>query len=324
MARLPLFVFGLLLLAALVSPDVRAPTFPIDYSDPASDVVQLNSATGLCEVDENGDCILSPDPSDVNILWLRGRDRGADLNLTIEVKGRARTQANITYVFNLYVDATNQTHWVVNYTDGALSLKTNQTGSPTTDISGNATIWGPNPQSRNQLSVFVNKDLLGGPANISADVNLDATATQRGSPYSYQDFGWQVPGMPGSTPTVLRGIVYEKGTTTPIAGATVALEGGPSVRTDATGFYQFSLSPGTYTLTVSADGYAAATFTVSLTTGQTVTRDVELERPLLSANLLVPILLLLAVVGVAATAFLFLRKRGKDKGPQLVDGIRRP
>lgn len=58
----------LVALAVWASADVSAATFPIDYSGPASDVVKLDATTGLCEVDENGDCIMSPDPSDVNIL----------------------------------------------------------------------------------------------------------------------------------------------------------------------------------------------------------------------------------------------------------------
>src|SRR5213594_2554115 len=116
---LAFLILGLLAPGAMTA---RAATFPIDYSDPASDVVRLNSTTGLCEVDAGGNCITSPTPSDVNIRWVRGREMAGEYNLTIEVRGRIRDYPNTTYAVSFYADATNQTHWVVNYTNGGLSL----------------------------------------------------------------------------------------------------------------------------------------------------------------------------------------------------------
>ena len=322
MRRFVLLVLAVALAVAVPAmSSVRGATFPIDYSDPASDVVRLNSTTGLCEVDAGGNCITSPDPHDVNIQWLRGRETGAGnsaFNLTIQVQGRIRDLANTTYIVNLYTDATNRTHYIVNYTNGVLLLKTNASGAYPVDITGNATVWGLNPTQPNSLSMVVDKALLGGPANISPSVNIDATAIMRGDPRlgqwnSYQDFGWQVPGHPATSPTLLNGHVFAKGTGAPITGATVSLSTGQSVVTNATGFYQVSLAPSSFDITVSADGYVSATFSISLASGQTVTRDVELDRTVGAtlAGLLVPILVV-AVVAILLVAVVLATRRKKE------------
>ncbi len=316
-------VVVLVAVAAWGSIPVRAATFPINYSDPSSDVVRLNASTGLCVVDAAGNCVMSPDPHDVNIQWLRGREIGpgfSQYNLTIQVQGRIVTQPNTTYIVNLYTSATNQTHWIVNYTNGVLLLYTNETGAPRVDLTGNATLWGLNPTMPNSVSMVVDKALLGGPSSISASVNIDATAVMRGNPglgqkYSYQDFGWEVPGHPATSPTALNGHVSVKATASPIAGATVSLSSGQTVLTNATGFYALSLTPGTYNVTVSADGYASVTFSVTLAAGQTATRDVQLETTLgvSLGGWLVPIVLLSVTAAVfGVLAFLWKRRRKRE------------
>ncbi len=323
MKRFPLLLACAILFAGLAATlAARAATFPIDYSDPASDVVLLNSTTNLCEVDAGNACILSPDPSDVNILWLRGRDGITAYNLTIEVKGRIRDYANTSYMVNFYADPTNQTHWIVNYTNGGLLLYTNATGAGRTDISGNATIWGPNPGNPNSLSMFVNKTFIG-PLNATAEVNLDGTAIMRGDPsagqpHSFQDFGWEVPGHPASSPTLLQGHVYEQGTTTPVAGATVTIAGYAPVTTNATGFYSISLSPGTYNVMVSAPGFDAQTFSVTLAAGQALTRDVGLDRTGLGgalANYTLPIAVILLALVLILIILLARRRRKRPAEP---------
>jgi len=319
------FLLSAVLILGLLTPlamTARAATFPINYSDPASDVVRLNSTTGLCEVDAADNCIMSPNPQDVNIQWVRGRDVAGEYNLTIEVRGRIQDYPNTTYAVNLYIDATNQTHWIVNYTDGGLSLTTNQSGTAVVDITGNATVYGPNPTSPNIVSMFVNQSLLGGPSNISASVNIDGMAIQKGDPnlgepYSYQDFGWEVSGHPATSPTLLNGHVYVRGTTTPIAGATVGLSDGQSVQTNATGYYAFSLTPGTYNVTVTADGFVAVTVSVTLTLGETVTRDIELERASLTplGDLLLPAVIALAVILAILLLVALAKRRRKRPAP---------
>lgn len=320
MKRMLLLLVGLALVMGALTPlRGQAATFPINYPDPASDVVELNSTTNLCVVDTGGACVMSPDPADVNILQLQGRESIAAYNLTIQVKGRIRDYANTSYIVDLYGDPTNRTHWLVNYTNTVLLLYSNGTGAARTDISGNATIWGPNPVNRNAVSMTVAKSLLPGPGNFTASVDIDATAIMRGDPglgqrYSYQDFGWQVPGHPASTPTLLRGHVYERGTTTGIAGATVRLSSTLSVLTDATGYYQVSVAPGTYNVTVSASGYASQTFTVTLALGATVTKDVELDRAAGAGpggDYLVPAVLIVALLALLLVIVLVARRRRK-------------
>lgn len=323
MTRIPLSALALfLILAAMVSMPTQAPAFPLDYSDPASDVVQLNSTTGLCEVDAGGDCITSPQPDDVNIRRVKGEDALTAYNLTIEVQGEIRTAANASYIVNLYFDTTNQTHWVVNYTNGALSLSTNGTYTPQ-DISGNATVWGPNPTNLNSVSMLVNKTLAG-PSNITAGVNIDGTAILRGDPaqgepYSYQDFGWEVPGRPGASPTILRGHVYVAGTSTPVAGATVTLTSGQNDVTDAAGYYEFTVTPGTYNATAAASGFVTTTFNVTVSLGQTVTHDVQLERTTggsIIESSWVPIAIgLLALLFILLLFILLMRRRKKSGTP---------
>lgn len=135
-----------------------------------------------------------------------------------------------------------------------------------------------------------------------------------GETCSYQDFGWEVPGDPATSQTLLNGRAYTKGTMTSIAGATVSLSSGQAVVTNATGFYQCSLTPGTFNVTVSADGYTSVMFSVTLATGQTLTRDVELDRTAgaVLKSLLVPILLAIGVIVVAAVLFVSWRRRKRE------------
>ena len=98
MRRIVLLVVCVFLLTSLASfHPAQAAAFPIDYSDPASDVVRLNSTTNECVLDPAGACIKSPNPADVNIGSIHGRDGGTYLNFSIQVKGRIRDYANTSY-----------------------------------------------------------------------------------------------------------------------------------------------------------------------------------------------------------------------------------
>ncbi len=84
---------------------------------------------------------------------------------------------------------------------------------------------------------------------------------------------------PPSTAT-LQGVIYE-GTDTAarISGATVALSGGRSATTSSTGTYEFAgLAPGTYTITVTAGGFRAATTTKTVAAGADTWGSVSLTR----------------------------------------------
>ncbi len=72
--------------------------------------------------------------------------------------------------------------------------------------------------------------------------------------------------VPDATPVVqnislnvatfnVSGVITIAGTTTPIAGATVGLAGGHMATTDANGYYEIYVDPGTYDVTVSAPGF---------------------------------------------------------------------
>jgi iron complex outermembrane recepter protein len=65
----------------------------------------------------------------------------------------------------------------------------------------------------------------------------------------------------------------------PILGATVQLVGTPfGTITKSDGTYSIALRPGAYTLRVRQIGYASVTQAITIGTGQSVTRDVKLER----------------------------------------------
>lgn len=190
---------ALVLLVAMAVPS-GAVSFTLDYSDPASDVVLLWSSNMTPVYNAGGEPIMSPFPDSVNILWLRSAETagGENVTLRVETKGPIANLANTSYEFRLYTRADNASHFVVTYTNGSTILGSNATGFTPKDISGNSTIssTGPNPTLENLLTINVNKTLLG---TIDA-WNLDGIATQRGPTYTYRDFGWEVPGNPGSAP----------------------------------------------------------------------------------------------------------------------------
>lgn len=71
-----------------------------------------------------------------------------------------------------------------------------------------------------------------------------------------------------TTTAVVHGTVGDGTTTLPIGGANVAITGGPSAVTDASGAYQIAgLAPGSATITVSKTGYQDVTATTTLSAG---------------------------------------------------------
>ena len=192
-----LAVFALAALAA--SPGIAsAVSFDLNYSDPASDVVKLWSSNMTPVLLPGGDWSLSPFPESVNLRWIRSANGSADVNLTIEVVGDIANLDNTSYEIRLYTRADNASHFIVTYVNETTVLTSNATSFTPVDISGNSTITsaGPNPTLQNLLRIRVAKSLLG----TATAWNIDATATQSGPTYSYRDYGWQVPGNPGSAP----------------------------------------------------------------------------------------------------------------------------
>jgi hypothetical protein len=87
------------------------------------------------------------------------------------------------------------------------------------------------------------------------------------------------PPPPPSTAT-LTGVIYEGANTSArIPGATVALNNGRSATASSTGVYEFTgLTPGTYTITVTAGGFRAASATRTLASGTDNWGSVSLTR----------------------------------------------
>lgn len=75
----------------------------------------------------------------------------------------------------------------------------------------------------------------------------------------------------------ITGTVRNSYNSQPIAGATVAVSGGPTATTNASGVYTLTaLSPGAKTLTVTAASFASASGSATVTAGATTTKDFSL------------------------------------------------
>ncbi len=279
-----LLATALILLMVLVGSSQRvvAPlNFTIDYSDPANDVMVLYSNNNTPVMTAGSFTFTTAHP-EVDIKWIRTRDNGTSVKIHFETKGNIVNLPNTTYSVNLYTDATNRTHYIVNYTNGHLWLYTNATGSTPRDITGNATITSSCVFSTglpNIICINLSKSLL---TTLTA-WNVDGTAVMRGNPglgqkYTYQDFGWQVPGNPGSMPTVIQGHVFKAGTSLPLAGTNVSTDiGGHWTLTGAAGAYVLNVPPGTYNVTASLKGYYPQTKVATLVQGQGLILDFALN-----------------------------------------------
>ena len=83
--------------------------------------------------------------------------------------------------------------------------------------------------------------------------------------------------QPQPQPGKIYGYVTDQSTGQPISGATVTIDGVGSVTTDSNGYYEISVNPGTYTVTVEASGYESQTKTVSVGDGESVKVDFALQ-----------------------------------------------
>ncbi len=191
-------VMGFVALAASAG-IASAVSFDLSYSDPASDVVKLWTSNMTPVLTPSGNQTLSPFPDSVNFLRLASANASADVKLTAQVKGNIAKLDNTSYEIRVYTRQDNTSHFIATYVNGTTTLTSNATGFVPVDISGSAfiTSTGPNPTLKNTLQVNLSKSLLG----TVTSWNIDATAKQTGPTYTYEDFIWEVPGNPGSTPT---------------------------------------------------------------------------------------------------------------------------
>lgn len=80
----------------------------------------------------------------------------------------------------------------------------------------------------------------------------------------------------GAVNGIIRGAVTNASSGTAVAGAVVTA-GGITATTDASGNYEISIAPGTYTVTASANGYVGSSATMTVASGTTVTLNFALQ-----------------------------------------------
>src|SRR5256886_12121105 len=190
-ARLTGLLFASLLALGSSIGVASAVSFDRSYADPASDVVEL-WASNMTPVLTDGNLTMSPFPDSVNVLRLSSADAAADIALTIQVKGSITNLDNTSYEIRIYTRQDNSSHFRATYVNGRAILTSNARGFGPIAISPRATA------AKGTLTVNVAKSWLG---TITA-WDLDATATETGTIYSYRDSGWQIAGNPGSEPTL--------------------------------------------------------------------------------------------------------------------------
>ncbi|HZB47669.1 MAG TPA: carboxypeptidase regulatory-like domain-containing protein, partial [Mycobacteriales bacterium] len=154
--------------------------------------------------------------------------------------------------------AFNGTSMASPHTAGTVALMWSAAPSLVGDLAGTAALL-------NQTAIDTSDLTCGGTAdnnNVWGQGKLDAFAAVEQSPRG-----------PVGT---LRGTVTSGGN--PLAGARVTIDGpvDRTANTGADGTFQFTLPTGSYTVSVSAFGYEAATATVSVTEGETTTQDFAL------------------------------------------------
>src|SRR5438093_11606146 len=121
---------GLLLVSLLALESgigvASAVSFDRSYADPASDVVELWASNMTPELTD-GNLTMSPFPDSVNVLRLASADAGADIGLTIHVKGSIANLDNTSYQIRIYTRQDNSTHFQATYANDELILPSNAT-----------------------------------------------------------------------------------------------------------------------------------------------------------------------------------------------------
>ena len=212
--------------------------------------------------------------------------------------GTTRTESNVPDgTHNFYVKATDTggTSSTDSYT---VKIDTTSPDSSVSSLSATqistsfAVSWsGYDPHSGLKWYDIQYKDGAGSWTDwITQAINLSATFNgQDGHTYYFQsraqDFigNWEAyPGGNGDTTTTIdippdigwiEGHVYEEDGTTPIQDASVSIDGGSSILTDASGHYNLSASPGSYTVNADKTGFNSDTESVTIITGQTTNQN---------------------------------------------------
>lgn len=308
---------GVLVLAALAMPAAGEPNFQRDYSDPASDVEQLWTANMTAVTDQNGDPIAGPFPDSINIIWTRSANatNPANVTISVETQGSIVNHDNTSYEFQLFTTPTNGSYFRVTYVNMTTTLDSTDPDFTPVDLTGNSTISnvGP-PIVQNRLRINVEKSHLG---PITA-WNVRLLALQTGATYTYRDWGWELPGNPGSAPTIIQGVVSETGAGTVLASVNVSTDlGGYWTLTNGTGAYSLSLAPGTYNVTFTRDGYVTYTTQLTVSVGETRELDAQLTRLGfgLGSDVMLWISVGIAILAGLAVLVVLMRRRREQPPP---------
>ncbi len=290
-----------------------AVNFALNYSDPSSDVFKLYTSNQSHVTDAAGYWILSPSPGTVNLLRLSSADAGTSVDVYLKVQTTISVLANTTYQWRLYTRSDNSTHYIVTFRDGYTNMVSNHTGSATDNLTAGTTVG-----NLGWLGVSIPKADLGGASNITT-WNIDATAKQVQSNYTYEDYGWSLPGNPGSAPALIQGHVTDATTGADLANVNVStVSAGYYALTDANGNYTIPAAPGNFTLTFSLPNYETATKTVTVKYQQTVTVNAKLTRivPLTEQPFFLPLAIGVIVAAIAMVLLVVLLRRRKPKPQQ--------
>lgn len=314
--------------AVWVTPRVSAPSFAVrtsavnfalNYSDPSSDVFKLYTSNLSHVTNSASYWIMSPSPGTVNLLRLSSANASASVDVYLKVQTSISVLANTTYEWRLYTRADNATHYIVTFRNGVTSMVSNHTGSAAHNLTANTTVG-----NLGWLGVSVPKADLGGASNITA-WNIDATAKQIQGNYTYEDFGWSLPGNPGSAPAYIQGRVTDAATGAGLANVNVSTgSAGYYATTNGTGYYSLPAAPGTFTLTFTLSGYETATKTVSVDYQQTQTVNEQLSKTSALPSYLIWIVVAVILVAAALVAFLVIRRRKRSSPRRPPEGPRAP
>jgi len=286
-----------------------AVNFNLNYSDPASDVFILYTSNNSHVTDAAGNWLYSNTEPQVNILRIFSVNGSSDVGVYLRVQGGSAisNRANTSYEIHLYTRSDNSTSYILRYTNGATTLRTNHTGSTAYNLTANTTI-----SPAYQLGIIVSKADLG---NITM-WNMDATAKMVGANYTFQDFGWLQPGNPGSAPAFIQGRVTDAANSAGLSNVNVSTgAGGYFTTTNATGYYSLPAAPGTFNVTFSLAGYESQTKQVTVQNQQTQTVNAQLSKTSALPSYLIWIIVVVILVVAGLVAFLVIRRR-KPSSPK--------
>lgn len=193
-ALLLLLSFNIQQIQSVSAPIENQPVgvFWLNYSDPASDVSWVYP---------NGTKELHDNPADVNIKWLRSEDNNTKIKLIIELKkpGLVNTSIDAYYQVNIYTNKSrNESHFVARYSGTECTLTKN---TSTTTINNTVEYIVSNSGNAGILYINVSKDDIKDNSGKIEYFNIDAIASKKDGNMTYTDYGWEIPGNPGSIPT---------------------------------------------------------------------------------------------------------------------------